>query len=201
MMILFLIPIPAGGDRLFEDSTMVSLWPWWTLCTTLLAVRWIYLLIHRQKEAVSVAAPMIWAVWAVLLVAAYATRLFAAVGSDDPTGVMVDVWWPLVLGLLIGGSVWWLAAKRKLPSIPTIAPGDLWSILERWLGRGKRWAMSMGLQVLPRWRASGMAVAGRLLRVRGWQKVLDAGEGSLRSWTLAVTLLLLLGLAIALLSA
>ena len=60
--------------------------------------------------------------------------------------------------------------------------------------------MSMGLQILPRWRAAGLAMASRLLQVRGWQKMLDAGEVSLRSWTLAVTLLLLLGLAIALLS-
>ncbi|MEA2078397.1 MAG: proton-conducting transporter membrane subunit [Pseudomonadota bacterium] len=200
VMILFLTRIPAGSVPHFADSGMLALWPWWTLCTTLLALRWIYLLLHRQQEVVSVPVLKTGAVWGVLLVAAYASGLLAAVWSDDPMGVLVDVWWPFVLGILIGGSVWWMAAKRKLPSIPTIPPGDLWSILEWWFSRGNRWSMSMGLQVLPRWRASGLAVAGRLLRVRAWQKVLDAGERSLQSWTLAVALLLLMAIAIALLS-
>lgn len=43
-------------------------------------------------------------------------------------------------------------------------------------------------------------IMGRLLQVRGWQKALDAGEHSLQSWTLAVTLLLLMGIVIALLN-
>ena len=200
IMTLFLTQVPGGGDPLFADSTMVALRPWWTLCTTLLAVRWLYLLSHRQKEVVSVPAPMIWAVWGVLLAAVCGTGLLASVWSDEPMGVIVYVWWPLVLGILIGGSVWWMAAKRQVPSIPTITPSDLWSILERWFSRGNRWTTSMELQVLPRWRASGLAVAGRLLQVRAWQKALDASERFLQRWTLAVTLLLLMGIAIALLS-
>jgi len=198
-MILFLTQVPGGGDPLFADSGMVALWLWCTLYTTLLAVRWLYLLPHRQQDVVNGPAPMNWAVWGVLLAAAYATGLFAAMWSDDPMGVIVEVWWPLVLGILIGGSVWWMAAKGKVPFIATIPPGDLWPILERGVSRGKRWSMSIGLQVLPRWRASGLTVAGRLLQVRAWQKALDAGERSLQSWSLAVTLLLLLGIAIALL--
>jgi multicomponent K+:H+ antiporter subunit D len=200
MMLLVLIRAPNAGDPLFADFGMVSLWPWWTLCTTLLVVRWIYLLPHRQEEAVSVRASVLWAVWGVLLVAAYGTGLLAAVGSVDLMGVIVDVWWPFVLGILIGGNVWWMAAKRKLPSIPTISPGDFWTVLERWFIRGNRWVISMGLQVLPGWRASALAVVGRFLQVRWWQKALDAGEHSLQSWTLSVTLLLLLGVVIALLS-
>ncbi len=137
MTILFLTRIPDGGDPLFADFRMAALWPYWTLCTMLLAVRWFYLLIHRQK----------------------------------------------------------------LLSMPAIAPGDLWLIPERWLSRGNRWAMSMGLQILPRWRVSVLAVAGRFLRVRTWQKALDVSECLLQNWTLAVTLLLLLGIAIALLGA
>jgi len=139
MMILFLFWISAGGDPQLADSWMVALWPW-TLCTTLLALRWLYLLRPGQQQAISRPAPM-------------------------------------------------------------IPPGDFWLIFERWFSRGSRWIMSMGLQVLPRWRASVLAVAGCLLQVRVWQKVLDAGERSLQSWSLAVTLLLLLGIAIALLSA
>ena len=200
VMILFLTRIPVGGDPHFADSRMVALWPWWTLCTTLLALRWLYLLLHRQQEVVSVPAPKTGAVWGVLLAAAVATGLLAAVWSDDPMGVVVDVWWPFVLGVLIGGSIWWMAAKRKVPPIPTIPPGDLWSILERWFSRGKRWSMSMGLQVLPHWRAAGLAVMGRFLQVRGWQKALDTGERFLQSWTLAVALLLLMAIVIALLS-
>jgi hypothetical protein len=38
------------------------------------------------------------------------------------------------------------------------------------------------------------------VQVRAWQKALDAGERFLQRWTLAVTLLLLMGIAIALLS-
>ena len=138
MMILFLFWISAGGDPQLADSWMVAVWSW-TVCTTLLALRWLYLLRPGQQQEISSPAPM-------------------------------------------------------------IPPGDLWSILERWFSRGSRWIMSMGLQVLPRWRASVLAVASCLLQVRVWQKALDAGERSLQSWSLAVTLLLLLGIAIALLS-
>jgi len=198
MMIFFLTRVPAGGDPHFADSWMVALWPWWMLCMTLLAVRWLYLLTQHQQAVVRVPAPLTGAVRALLLAAAYAIGLSVAVRSEIPMGMGVDTGWPLVSGILIGGSVWWLAVKGRLPSIPKIAPGDLWLILERWFSRGNRWVMSMGLQVLPRWRASGLAVAGRLLQVRGWRKALDAGEHSLQGWTLAITLLLLLGIAIAL---
>jgi hypothetical protein len=136
----------------------------------------------------------------VLLAATVATGLLAAVWSDDPMGVVVDVWWPIVLGVLIGGSVWWMAAKGRVPVIPTIPPGDSWLIIERWFSRVDHWVMSVGHQVLPRWRAAGLAVAGHLLQVCAWQKALEAGERSLQRWSIAVTLLLLLGVAIALLS-
>ena len=191
-MVLFLSSIPADAD-----SGMVALWPWWTLCTTLLAVRWLYLLLHHQQEEVSVPPPAVWIVWVVLLAATVTTGLLAATWSDDPMGVAADACWPLVVGILIGSSAWWLAAKNRLPVIPVIPPGDLWSILERWLSRSNRWAMSMGHQVFPRWRVAVLAVADRFLQVRAWQKALDAGERSLQSWTLAVTLLLLLGIAMA----
>ena len=139
VMTLLLTPSSVDGGLHFSESGVVALWPWWMLCTTLLAVRWLYLLRPRQQEAISVPAPI-------------------------------------------------------------IPPGDFWLILERWFFLGRRWFMSMGLQVLPRWRASVLAVAGCLLQVRVWQKALDAGERALQSWALAVTLLLLLGIAIALLS-
>ena len=81
--------------------------------------------------------------------------------------------------------------------MPVIPPGDLWSILERWFSRGNHWARSMGLEVLPRWRTAVLFVADRFLQGRAWQKALDAGERSLHGWTVAVTLLLLLGIVIA----
>jgi len=201
LMSLYLARIPAAGDSLTAESTMVTLWPWWTLCTTLLALRWLYLLAQRQQQVVSISAPMTGAVWSVLLAAAYTSGLLVAMWSDDPMEIVVDAWQPLVLGVLIGVSVWLLAEKNRVPSIPTVTPGDFWLILERWFCRGKRWAMSMGFQVLPRWRTIGLAAAGRFLQVRAWQKVLDASERSLQSWSLAVTLLLVLGIAIALLNA
>jgi len=202
MMTLYLTQIPAGDDPLSTDTGMRALWPWWTLCTTLLAIRWLYLLPYHQKEMISTPSLLTGAVWGVLLVAAYTTGGLVAAWSNEPMSVVIDVWQPLVLGTLIGGCVWWMAAKGKVPSIPTITAGDLWSILEQWFSRGNRWAMFMGLQVLPRWRVAGLAAAGRLLQVqtRAWQKALDTGECSLQGWILAVTLLLLLGIAIALLS-
>lgn len=197
VMTLFLTRIYDNSDSLFIDSWMATLWP---LCTTLLAVRWLYLLVHRQTEAVSISTLMTGAVWGVLLVAAYTTGLVVAVWSNELIGMVVDMWLPLAAGVLISGSVWGMAEKNKAPSIPTIAPGDLWPILERWFSRSNRWAMSIGLQTLPRRRASGLAITSRLLRMqaRAWQKALDAGERTLQSWAIAVTLLLLLGIAIAL---
>lgn len=201
LMSLSLARIPAAGDPLTADSTMVTLWPWWTLCTTLLALRWLYLLTQRQQPVVTIPAPMTGAVWSVLLAVAYTSGLLVAVCSDDPMSVVDDVWKPLLLGVLLGVSVWWLAVKNRVPLIPAVTPGDFWLILERWLGRGKRWAMSMGYQDLPRWRTSALAATHRLLQVRAWQKTLDASERSLQGWSLAVTVLLVLGIAIALLSA
>jgi len=83
----------------------------------------------------------------------------------------------------------------------TIPPGDLWSIIEKGLSRVDHGVMSFGLQVLPRWRAAGLARVDRLLRGCTWQKALGAGEDLLQHWSIAVTLLLLLGGAIAFLSA
>jgi len=202
-LLLALLPVmiifqgSTGENPLFAASWIVTLWPWWTLCMTLLALRWFYLLSRHQQEVVSSPSLVTGIVWSVLLVAAYTTGLLAAVSTDNPMGVLVDVLWPISIGILLGGSAWWMAAKNRLPAMPVIPPGDIWSILERWLSRSNRWARSMGLEVLPRWRAAVLAAGSRCLHVRAWQKALDAGERSLQSWTLAVTLLLLLGIVIA----
>ena len=205
-LLLTLLPVmiffqgSAADDPLFAASWIATLWPWWTLCTTLLALRWFYLLSRRQQEVISTPSLITGIVWSVLLVAAYATGLLAAVVTDHPMGALAAVVWPIAIGILTGGSAWWLAVNNRLPVMPVIPPGDLWSILERWLSWSNRRARSIGLQVLPRWRISILVVADHFLQVRAWQKALDAGERSLQSWTVAVTLLLLLGIAIALLS-
>jgi len=202
-LLLALLPVmilfqgAAAENPLFADSWVATLWPWWTLCTTLLALRWFYLQSRRQQEVVSSPSLATGIVWSILLVAAYTTGLLAAASTDNPMGVLVDALWPITIGMLLGGSAWWMAAKNRLPAMPVIPPGDLWSILERWLSRSNHWVRSIGLQVLPRWRAAVLAAGGRFLHVRAWQKALDAGERSLQSWTLAVTLLLLLGIVIA----
>ena len=205
-LLLALLPVTillqstGGNDPLFSDSGIAALWPWWTLCTTLLALRWLYLMSYRQQEAVSFPATITVTVWSILLLAAYVTGLLALVLADKPTSVIVDAGWPTAIGILIGGSAWWMAAKNRLPAIPTVPPGDLYSFMERGFSRVASWVMSMGLQVLPRWRAAGRAVADRLLQVqtRAWRKALYIGEQSLHSWALAVTLLLLTAIVIAL---
>jgi len=202
-LLLVLLPVmilfqgATGENPLIADSWMVTLWPWWTLCTTLLALRWFYLLSHCQQAVVNIPALITGVVWSVLLVAAYATGLLAILLTDNPMGVLVDVLWPIAVGIFTGGSAWWLATRNRLPAMPVIPPGDLWSILERWLSWGNHWARSMGLEVLPRWRTAVLFVADRFLQGRAWQKALDAGERSLHGWTVAVTLLLLLGIVIA----
>jgi hypothetical protein len=200
-MVVFLAWIPAA-DPLIPASGMIVWWPWWTLCTTLLAVRWLYLLPHHQQEVVSVSTPVVWIIWGVLLAATVATGLLAVVWSGTPVDVIADVWRPLVFGILIGCSGWWLAVKNRLPAMPTVPPGDCWSLLERGFSRVHHWVMSAGFQLLPRWRAAVLTIVNRLLQsqTRVWQNALNAGERALRSWTLAVTLLLLTGIAIALLS-
>jgi multicomponent K+:H+ antiporter subunit D len=200
-MVVFLAWNPAA-DPLIAASGMVALWPWWTLCTTLLAVRWLYLLPHHQQELVSVSAPVVWIIWGVLLAATVATGLLAVVWSGASMGVVVDLWWPLLFGILIGSSAWWLAVKNRLPAMPTIPPGDCWPLLETGLSRVHHWLMSMGFQVLPRWRTAVLSGVNRLLQsqTRVWQNALNAGERTLRNWTLAITLLLLTGITIALLS-
>jgi len=207
-LLLALLPVTillqgaGGNDPLFSDSGIAVLQPWWTLCTTLLALRWLYLLSHPQQEAVSFPATITVTVWSMLLLAAYVTGLLAIILSDNPMGVIIAVAGPMAIGILMGGSAWWMAAKNRLPVIPTVPPGDLCSLMESGFSRLSSRVMSIGLQVLPRWCATGRAVADRLLQVQAgaWRKALDMGEQSLQSWALAVTLLLLIAIAIAILT-
>ena len=206
-LLLALLPVTillqsaVGNEPLFSGPGIAVLQPWWMLCTTLLALRWFYLLSHQQ-QAVSSPATITVTVWGLLLLMAYVTGLLVIALTARPVDVIVAAAWPIAIGMLMGGCAWWMAAKNRLPAIPTVPPGDLCSLMESGFSRLSSRVMSMGLQVLPRWYASGRAVADRLLQVQAsaWRKALARGEQSLQSWALAVTLLLLIAIAIAILT-
>jgi multicomponent K+:H+ antiporter subunit D len=76
---------------------------------------------------------------------------------------------------------------------------SLW--IERCAGAVVRWGGEMGYEILPRLRSSWQAIAENFLQIRVWRQAADAVEQSLHRWILAITLFLLLGVAIVFLAA
>ncbi len=107
----------------------------------------------------------------------------------------------LGLGIaLLVTAIRWLQASRDNPAASAKQADDSSLWIERLAGAVVGWGREMGFDTLPRWRTSWLAMAGRLLQPRAWHKALDAAEHSLQHWIFAVTLLLLLGIVITLLS-
>jgi formate hydrogenlyase subunit 3/multisubunit Na+/H+ antiporter MnhD subunit len=94
----------------------------------------------------------------------------------------------------------WLQTNRHTPAAFAKQADDPGLWIERRAGAFVRWGREMGFDTLPRWRDSLLALASRLLQIYAWRKALDAGERTLQNWSVAVTLLLLLGVVITLLS-
>jgi len=92
----------------------------------------------------------------------------------------------------------WLQAKQHYLAAPAkqVEDSSLW--FERWSGIIVAWVGKAGLDTLPRWRAWWLAKVNRLwLLICTLQSVLDASERTLQRWTFAITLFLLLGIAVA----
>ena len=108
----------------------------------------------------------------------------------------------LGLGLaVLVTTIRWLEARCLYPATPAKQADDSSPWFERWSGVVVRWGQQMGFDTLPRLRASWLANVGRLRQVRAWHRALDAGEWYLQRWVLAVTLVLLLGIAMVLVAA
>jgi len=91
----------------------------------------------------------------------------------------------------------WLQAKPHYPATPgkQVEDSSLW--FERWPGIIVAWAGEAGFDTLPRWRAWWLAKVDRLwLLICALQSVLDASERTLQRWVFAITLFLLLGIAV-----
>jgi len=91
----------------------------------------------------------------------------------------------------------WLQAKQHFPATPAkqVEDSSLW--FERWPGIIVAWASKTGFNTLPRWRAWWLAKVDRLwLLICALKSVLDASERTLQRWTFAITLFLLLGIAV-----
>ncbi len=91
----------------------------------------------------------------------------------------------------------WLQAKQHYPATTAkqVEDSSLW--FERWPGIIVDWAGKTGFDTLPRWRSWWLAKVSRLwLLICAMQSVLDASERSLQRWTFAITLFLLLGIAV-----
>ncbi len=69
---------------------------------------------------------------------------------------------------------------------------------ERWPAAVVRRAARLGVDTLPRWRAAWQTWLMRLWRPRAWQRALDGSERFLQRWAVAVTLCVLLGMAVVL---
>ncbi|VAW72402.1 hypothetical protein MNBD_GAMMA14-1093 [hydrothermal vent metagenome] len=101
------------------------------------------------------------------------------------------------LAVLVTG-IRWLQARREYAAMSARQEDDSNSWFERLPGAVMRWGREAGLDILPGWRASWLAKAGCLRQIRVWQKTLDSIERYLQRWTFASTLLVLLGVIVAL---
>ncbi len=91
----------------------------------------------------------------------------------------------------------WLQSKQHYPATPEkqVEDSSLW--FEYWPGIIVAWVGKTGFDTLPRWRAWWLAKVSRLwLLICALQSVLDASERTLQRWTFAITLFLLLGIAV-----
>ncbi|MFV9615063.1 MAG: proton-conducting transporter membrane subunit [Gammaproteobacteria bacterium] len=91
----------------------------------------------------------------------------------------------------------WLQAKQHYPAITAKQVEDFSLWFERWPGIIVAWTGKAGFVTLPRWRAWWLAKVRRLwLFICALQSMLDASERTLQRWTFAITLFLLLGIAV-----
>ena len=93
-------------------------------------------------------------------------------------------------------TIGWLQARYHYPAMPENQADDSSPWFERWPGAVMRWAAQMGVDTLPRLRATWLAKVGGLRQVRAWQRTLDGSERSLQRWAYAITLFLLLGIVV-----
>ncbi len=93
----------------------------------------------------------------------------------------------------------WLQARQHYPASQA-EDSNMW--FERWSGIIVAWGGKAGFDTLPRWRAWWLVKVNSLwLLICTLQSVLDASERTLQRWTLAITLFLLLGIAVVFFSA
>ncbi len=136
----------------------------------------------------------------------FATGLFAVtlgVGLSDPVawnrhgGLAYLFIASLGFGVaVLVATTGWLLARVHRPAVPEKQADDLSPWFERWSGAVVRWAVRMGVDLLPRLRAAWLAKVSRLWQIRAWQSVLDGSERSLQRWAYAITLFLLLGIVV-----
>ena len=179
--------------------------PWSAVATSILMARFLYLVWPRRKDASKAQATpeTMLLSWIVLLVVVALSPWFIPLADQQTrwtVKAMISALWPVALGGGLAACVW-LAAKYQWIALSSRIPaGDLLVIVENRLCSLVATGRSFGFETLPKWRSSGLVVAGRLLQTRAWHKALDAAEHSLQHWIFAVTLLLLLGIVITLLS-
>jgi len=98
-------------------------------------------------------------------------------------------------------AIGWLEARYHYPAKPAKQAGASIPWFERWPGAVVCWGGRMGFDALPRLLASWLAATELRRQVRVWYRALDAGEHYLQRWALAVTLVLLLGITVVLVTA
>lgn len=99
----------------------------------------------------------------------------------------------LGLVILLGATV--RGQTRHNYPATAVQQADMWFV--RWSVTAVSWGRNLGFHTLPSWRSGWQAKARHLwLPIRSWQRVLAVNERSLRVWSLAITLLLMLAAGI-----
>ena len=99
--------------------------------------------------------------------------------------------------ILLVSASGWLQARCNYPATVTQQGDDTSLWFERCSGTVVAWVMKAGFDTLPGWRATWLAKMNRLWQILfAWQGVLDTTEHTLQRWTFAITVFLLLGIAV-----
>ena len=179
---------------------------WGSVATTLLMARFLTLVWPRHtgaSEARTVPKAM-WLSWGVLLIVVALLPWFIPyAGSSDQwsVGAMFGALLPVAVGggiavcarLAVGHS--WIKWSLRIP------PGDVLVLVEDRLISVVAAGRSFGLDTLPKWRSSFLAVWRRFQHRAQFRSLMENGEDQLGRWVVGTTLLLVLGMLSAFLAA
>ncbi len=172
------------------------------LTTTLLMARFIYLSWPRATDAIKTEThpANLWS-WGLLITASLSLVWILPHPAEVALASLLVWWsslWPVITGMVIAAIFIRYGCHHKI-SIPEIPAGDLLVYIEFIAQRLLKVLTWLTVEKLPRGQKQLFAFTENLIPRTDWNKCFTSLEVALTRWSVAVTLLVLLILAIALL--